>query len=223
MPASLCVAVPVRNEGNGLRCVYHGLKFDVEPVASTCRACRCSRNFKGQGAPSRVPGDRARRRRLGLTMGAAPRRRRSPSSRRWSCRTRRSASRSSMRLVQFHAALEGDIDPSHSASCAPALSIPTTCPEDSSDPPYVPSVARRPCSGDIPRVTTYAAFSMRGRPTYWRFAISSCLFCTQQPHGEFGEHVHRSQPGAGATTPHHVHLSLVSQGFRLRLRGRVHR
>ena len=41
-----------RNEESGLRCVYHGWKFDVDGNASTCRTCRRSTRSPQRSGPS---------------------------------------------------------------------------------------------------------------------------------------------------------------------------
>ena len=59
-----------RNEEEGIRCVYHGWKFDIEGPLSRY-ACRTARKrLQGQGAGHGLSHARAERRRLGL-HGAA--------------------------------------------------------------------------------------------------------------------------------------------------------
>ena len=55
-----------RNEECGLRCVYHGWKFDVTAAASTCHRSRRTRPFKTKVHDHRLSDGRARRHRLGL-------------------------------------------------------------------------------------------------------------------------------------------------------------
>ena len=56
-----------RNEECGLRCVYHGWKFDVaRAAASTCPPSRPSSNFKDKVRAPGLPDRRGRRRHLGL-------------------------------------------------------------------------------------------------------------------------------------------------------------
>ena len=95
-----------------------------------------------------------------------------------------------MRSCNFMQALEGESTPRISASSMPAMSSPTTCRRitrsaipSRSAPPNIMSAT---CPG-----APHAAFRDAGADrTYWRFANFLMPFWTQQPQGEFGEHVH---------------------------------
>ena len=100
-----------RNEEEGLRCVYHGWKFDVDRRLRR-HAVRAGRvQLQEQGAYARLPVRRARRRHLGLHGPADGRRRRCPSSRPTCSRRRRlGADQAAARACNWMQALEGDID-----------------------------------------------------------------------------------------------------------------
>ena len=57
-----------RNEECGMRCVYHGWKFDVTAAASTCRPSR-RKHPQGSHSHRGLSVRRARRRHLGLSSG----------------------------------------------------------------------------------------------------------------------------------------------------------
>ena len=100
-----------RNEEEGLRCVYHGWKFDVERRLRRHAVGAGRVQLQEQGAYARLPVRRARRRDLGLhghEDGAAA------AARVRGQHVRRSTSvQKALRACNWVQALEGDIDTSH--------------------------------------------------------------------------------------------------------------
>ena len=96
-----------------------------------------------------------------------------------------------MRSCNFMQALEGDIDTSHFGFLHAGHVEPDDVPEDHPIRHTVTIRAPEYHVSDMPWGTTYAAFRDAGADrTYWRFANFLMPFWTQQPQGEFGEHVH---------------------------------
>ncbi len=101
-----------RNEEEGLRCVYHGWKFDVTGACVDMPSEPAETNFKNKVRARRLPVRRAQRHRLDLhgaardaAAAAGPRAEHAGHRRR-----RRPEGAARLQLVQ---ALEGDIDTSH--------------------------------------------------------------------------------------------------------------
>jgi phthalate 4,5-dioxygenase len=96
-----------------------------------------------------------------------------------------------MRSCNYLQALEGDIDTSHFGFLHAGHLEPGDVPDGH---PIAHTVAIRAPQyhvSDTPWGTTYAAYRDAGaNQTYWRFANFLFPFWTQQPQGEFGEHVH---------------------------------
>ena len=102
-----------RNEENGMRCVYHGWKFDADgncvDMPNVAGDAGLQEPHQGQG----LQGRRAQRPRLGLYGQARRRRRRCRRSRRRCCRRARCTISFVQRECNWLQALEGDIDTSH--------------------------------------------------------------------------------------------------------------
>ena len=99
-----------RNEEEGLRCVYHGWKFDTTGACVDMPSEPAETNFKNKVRPPPTL-RRAQRRDLGLHGPARRRRRRCPTSRpTW---PGRASVQEVMRECNWVQALEGDIDTSH--------------------------------------------------------------------------------------------------------------
>ena len=104
-----------RNEEEGLRCVYHGWKFDVDRRLRR-HAVRAGREqLQEQGARPRLPAASSATASSGPTWARARRRRRCPTSRPTCCRDGEYAVQNVLRECNWMQALEGDIDTSHLA------------------------------------------------------------------------------------------------------------
>jgi phenylpropionate dioxygenase-like ring-hydroxylating dioxygenase large terminal subunit len=96
-----------------------------------------------------------------------------------------------LRSCNYLQALEGDIDTSHFGFLHAGHVEPDDVPEDHPIRHTVTVRAPEYHVSDTPWGTTYAAHRDAGKgQTYWRFANFLFPFWTQQPQGEFGEHVH---------------------------------
>ena len=177
-----------RNEADGLRCVYHGWKFDVgRQRASTCRTSRPSR-LQGQGAR----GGLHVHERNGLVwvyMGPRETPPPLPDVEANNVADGEVRSQPVQRQCNWMQALEGDIDTSHFGflhvgHLAPGRgarrpsAVPTPRP---SRAPALPRARTRP-GGTVVRARTA---SVRPDTTYWRVANFMFPFWTQTPQGEF--------------------------------------
>ncbi len=117
-----------RNEGNGLRCIYHGWKFDVAGTLHRYAERAAAAGLQAQGQRQGVPRGRTRRRGLGLYGRRAPRRRRCRVSRCSTFPTTRSGSSSSSATAIICRRWRATSTPRISASCTPAMSMPTILP-----------------------------------------------------------------------------------------------
>ena len=100
-----------RNEGEGLRCVYHGWKFDLGGRCVDMPSEPAESNFKRQGPRARLSVRRARRARSGRTWARAPRRRRCPNLE--PTMSADAKIQIYQRECNWMQALEGDIDTGH--------------------------------------------------------------------------------------------------------------
>ena len=102
-----------RNEEAGLRCVYHGWKFDVEGHCIDMPNEPAESDFQDQGQGHCISDTRARRHRLGLPRSARRRRHRCPTSKATCSRNRRQSARATQLPCNWLQVLEGDIDTTH--------------------------------------------------------------------------------------------------------------
>jgi hypothetical protein len=178
-----------RNEGNGLRCVYHGWKFDVEGKCVDMPSVPVHQDFKDKvRAKAYQVTERAGV--VWVYMGAAeapP----FPELETLVVPDEEVGVSFVMRSCNFMQALEGDIDTSHFGFLHAGHVAPDDVPEDHPIRHTVTIRAPEYHVSDMPWGTTYAAYRDAGAgQTYWRFANFLMPFWTQQPQGEFGEHVH---------------------------------
>jgi len=66
LPATAALAVPRRNEEGGIRCIYHGWKFDVSGNCIDMASVPPHQDFRNKVKARGLPGRRACRDRLGL-------------------------------------------------------------------------------------------------------------------------------------------------------------
>src|SRR5262245_46263037 len=179
-----------RNEVNGIRCVYHGWKFDVEGRCVDMPNVPEHHDFKHKlRAKAYKVGERA-----GIvwvymgTPGAAPP---MPALEILCLRDDDVGVSCIQRDCNYLQALEGDIDTSHFGFLHAGHVDPDDVPED--HPIYHTLTNRAPeyHAADTPWGTQYAAYrSASDGRTSWRFANFLFPFWTQQPQGEFAKHIH---------------------------------
>jgi phenylpropionate dioxygenase-like ring-hydroxylating dioxygenase large terminal subunit len=179
-----------RNEQNGLRCVYHGWKFDVAGNCVDMPSVPAHQDFKEKVKAKAYPAME----RAGVVwvyMGGAAKAPPLPELETLVVPDEEIGVSFVMRSCNYLQALEGDIDTSHFGFLHAGHVDPNDVPED--HPIRHTVTVRAPLYNvsDTPWGTTYAAYRDAGAgQTYWRFANFLMPFWTQQPQGEFGEHVH---------------------------------
>jgi len=179
-----------RNEANGIRCVYHGWKFDVEGKCVDMPNVPPHQDFKHKvSAKAYKVVERA-----GLVwvyMGVPAAAPSMPALEVLLQPDDEIGANCIHRDCNYLQALEGDIDTSHFGFLHAGHVDPDDVPEDH---PIRHAVTIRTPEyhfADAPWGTQYAAYRSAGPGrTYWRFANFLFPFWTQQPQGEFAEHVH---------------------------------
>jgi phthalate 4,5-dioxygenase len=179
-----------RNEANGLRCVYHGWKFDVAGNCIDMPSVPGHQDFKHKvKAKAYTAVERA-----GLVwvyMGSRAEAPPFPELEVLLVPDDEVGVNCVQRDCNYLQALEGDIDTSHFGFLHAGHVNPEDVAEDHPIRHTVTIRAPEYYVGDTPWGTTYAAYRSAGHgDIYWRFANFLFPFWTQQPQGEFGEHVH---------------------------------
>ncbi|MBV8412416.1 MAG: Rieske 2Fe-2S domain-containing protein [Alphaproteobacteria bacterium] len=179
-----------RNEDGGLRCVYHGWKFDVSGNCIDMPSVPAQQDFKAKvKAKAYKAAERAGV--VWVYMGAAAEAPPFPELETLLVPDEEVGASFILRSCNYLQALEGDIDTSHFGFLHAGHVEPDDVPEDHPIRHTVTIRAPEYHVSDTPWGTTYAAFRDAGKgQTYWRFANFLFPFWTQQPQGEFGEHVH---------------------------------
>ena len=200
-----------RNEQGGLRCIYHGWKFDVSGNCLDMPNVPEDQDFKhkvkakayraveraglvwvhmGEGEPPSMPGFEV----LDLPPDEI-----------------------NVHMMQRNCnwlqALEGEIDTAHFGFLHGGHVDPKDVPE--TDPFYFTITNRAPQYhvADAPWGTQYAGYRAAGPgQTYWRFANFLFPCWSQAPNGEFDEPHACPRLGAARRRPHHVRLHLVEEG-----------
>jgi len=179
-----------RNEAGGIRCVYHGWKFDVDGRCTDMPNLPAEQDFKEKVRARAYPAVE----RNGLVwvyMGARDTAPPLPGLETTLLPEEDVEITFIMRECNWLQALEGDIDTSHFGF----LHVGHIEPEDVPDGhPYSRTVNDRAPQftvRDMPWGTSYGAFR-ENKPgeTYWRIANFIFPFWTQQPQGRFSHHVH---------------------------------
>jgi phthalate 4,5-dioxygenase oxygenase subunit len=179
-----------RNEENGIRCVYHGWKYDTEGN------CVDTPNLTGpDGFKDRIKAKAYKAvERNGLIWVYMGARKKAPQLPEIEA-TLLPESEVTISFVQRECnwlqALEGDIDTSHFGFLHAGGVNPDDVPEDSLFRYTVTNRAPDYHVTDTECGTMYAAFRA-GKPgeMYWRFANFMLPFWTQTPQGKFTEHLH---------------------------------
>ncbi len=179
-----------RNEENGLRCIYHGWKFDVEGNCLDMPSVPPHQDFK-QKVKAKAYRATERAGVVWVHMGDAEIVPPFPKLETLVVPDEEVGVNFVMRSCNYLQALEGDIDTSHFGFLHAGHIDPDDVPENHPIKHTVAIRAPQYHVSDTPWGTTYAAYRDAGASqTYWRFANFLFPFWTQQPQGEFGEHVH---------------------------------
>ena len=178
-----------RNEGNGLRCVYHGWKFDVEGKCVDMPSVPAHQDFKDKvSAKAYRVAERAGV--VWVYMGAAAEAPPFPELETLVVPDEEVGVSFVMRSCNFMQALEGDIDTSHFGFLHGGHVDANELPEDNLLRYTVQNRTPEYYVADSDWGTTYAAHRQAGDGrTYWRFANFLMPFWTQTPQGEFPHQV----------------------------------
>jgi phenylpropionate dioxygenase-like ring-hydroxylating dioxygenase large terminal subunit len=179
-----------RNEQNGIRCVYHGWKYDVDGNCVDTPNLAGQPEFKNR-IKAKAYQTAERNGLLWVYMGARKQAPQLPEIE----ATLLPESDVSISFVQRECnwlqALEGDIDTSHFGFLHAGSVEPEDVPEDSL---FRHTVANRAPDYHVAETKTgtmYAAYRAAAPgKTYWRFANFMMPFWTQTPQGKFTEHLH---------------------------------
>ena len=179
-----------RNEENGIRCIYHGWKFDADGNCVDTPNLAGNPDFK-----NRVKAKAYKvAERNGLVWVYMGKRAEAPPLPRIEA-TLLPESEVTIAFVQRECnwlqALEGDIDTSHFGFLHAGGIAPDIVPEDSLFRFTVRDRAPEYHVTDTDAGTMYAAYrAAEPGKTYWRFANMMLPFWTQTPQGKFTEHLH---------------------------------
>jgi phthalate 4,5-dioxygenase len=178
-----------RNEGNGLRCVYHGWKFDVEGKCVDMPSVPVHQDFKDKvKAKAYQVTERAGI--IWVYMGAAAQAPPFPEIEAALLPDSELTVVFGQRSCNFMQALEGDIDTSHFGFLHGGHVDANELPEDNLLRYTVQNRTPEYYVADSDWGTTYAAHRQAGDGrTYWRFANFLMPFWTQTPQGEFPHQV----------------------------------
>jgi phthalate 4,5-dioxygenase len=178
-----------RNEGNGLRCVYHGWKFDVEGKCVDMPSVPAHQDFKEKvSAKAYQVTERAGM--IWVYMGAAAKAPPFPEIEAALLPDSALTVVFGQRSCNFMQALEGDIDTSHFGFLHGGHVDANELPEDNLLRYTVQNRTPEYYVADSDWGTTYAAHRQAGDGrTYWRFANFLMPFWTQTPQGEFPHQV----------------------------------
>src|SRR5580704_12875657 len=185
--ASLFLA---RNEENGIRCVYHGWKFDTEGNCVDMPSVPPERDFKHLVKAKAYKAVE----RNGLVWVYMGDRKTAPPLPQIEA-TLLPESEVTINFIQRECnwlqALEGDIDTSHFGFLHAGGITPDMIPDDSIFRYTVTNRAPDYHVADTDIGTVYGAYrEAEQNQTYWRFANFMLPFWTQTPQGKFTEHLH---------------------------------
>jgi phenylpropionate dioxygenase-like ring-hydroxylating dioxygenase large terminal subunit len=179
-----------RNEEHGLRCVYHGWKFDTEGNCVDMPSVPPSQDFK-QKVKAKAYKAVERAGLVWVHMGARAETPPMPALETLLVPDDEIGATCIQRDCNYLQALEGDIDTSHFGFLHAGHINPDDLPEDHPIRHTITSRAPEYHIADSPWGTQYAAYRPAGPGrTYWRFANFLFPFWTQQPQGEFARLVH---------------------------------
>jgi phthalate 4,5-dioxygenase oxygenase subunit len=179
-----------RNEENGIRCVYHGWKFDTEGNCVDMPSVPPERDFKHLVKAKAYKAVE----RNGLVWVYMGDRKTAPPLPQIEA-TLLPESEVTINFIQRECnwlqALEGDIDTSHFGFLHAGGITPDMIPDDSIFRYTVTNRAPDYHVADTDTGTVYGAYrEAEQNQTYWRFANFMLPFWTQTPQGKFTEHLH---------------------------------
>ena len=179
-----------RNEEGGIRCIYHGWKYDVAGNCIDMASVPPHQDFKHKVKAKAYPAvERAGV--IWVYMGSSAKAPPLPAFEILDVPDDEIAVTFIQRECNYLQALEGEIDTSHFGFLHAGHVNPDDVPED--DPVYHTITNRAPeyHIADTAWGTQYAGYRAAGADsTYWRFANFLFPFWSQAPNGEFGSHVH---------------------------------
>jgi phthalate 4,5-dioxygenase oxygenase subunit len=179
-----------RNEEHGLRCVYHGWKFDTEGNCVDMPSVPPSQDFKHK-VKAKAYKTTERAGLVWVYMGARAEAPPIPALETLLVPEDEIGVTCIQRDCNYLQALEGDIDTSHFGFLHAGHIDPNDLPEDHPIRHKITNRAPEYHIADSPWGTQYAAYRSAGPGrTYWRFANFLFPFWTQQPQGEFARLVH---------------------------------
>jgi phthalate 4,5-dioxygenase len=180
-----------RNEQGGIRCIYHGWKYDVAGNCIDMASVPPQQDFKHKVKAKAYPAVE----RAGVVwvyMGSSAKKAPPlPAFEILDVPDDEVSVTFIQRECNFLQALEGEIDTSHFGFLHAGHVDPDDVAEE--DPVYHTITNRAPeyHIADAPWGTQYAGYRAAGADsTYWRFANFLFPFWSQAPNGEFGSHVH---------------------------------
>jgi phenylpropionate dioxygenase-like ring-hydroxylating dioxygenase large terminal subunit len=180
-----------RNEEDGIRCIYHGWKYDVTGACVDMPSVPVHQQFKDK-VHAKAYKVAERNGLIWVYMGDPATMPALPDIEAALLPEDEVAVNFVLRDCNFMQAMEGDIDTSHFGF----LHVGAIQPEDvNEDGPIYHTVLERAPEyhvTDSPWGTTYGVFRNSGKPdqTYWRFAHFLFPFWTQIPQGDFPGFVH---------------------------------
>ena len=179
-----------RNEENGIRCVYHGWKFDVEGNCVDMASVPAHQDFKDK-VHAKAYKATERNGVVWVYMGKAAKAPPLPGLEVLQLPEDETIVIPALRQCNWLQGLEGDIDTSHFGFLHAGHIRPEQLPEEH---PFRGAVFHRAPElkvTETPWGTSYGAYrpASDGR-TYWRTANFLFPFWTQQPQGEFATNVH---------------------------------
>jgi phenylpropionate dioxygenase-like ring-hydroxylating dioxygenase large terminal subunit len=179
-----------RNEANGIRCVYHGWKFDTDGNCVDMPSVPPSQDFK-EKVKAKTYKVTERAGLVWVHMGAQAQTPPLPALETLLVPEDEIGVTCIQRDCNFLQALEGDIDTSHFGFLHAGHIDPDDLPEDHPIRHALTIRAPEYHVADSPWGTQYAAYRPAGPGRiYWRFANFLFPFWTQQPQGEFEKLVH---------------------------------
>jgi phenylpropionate dioxygenase-like ring-hydroxylating dioxygenase large terminal subunit len=179
-----------RNEEHGLRCVYHGWKFDTEGNCVDMPSVPPSQDFKHK-VKAKAYKTIERAGLVWVHMGARAETPPMPGLETLLVPEDEIGVTCIQRDCNYLQALEGDIDTSHFGFLHAGHIDPDDLPEDHPIRHTITNRAPEYHIADSSWGTQYAAYRPAGPGrTYWRFANFLFPFWTQQPQGEFARLVH---------------------------------
>jgi phenylpropionate dioxygenase-like ring-hydroxylating dioxygenase large terminal subunit len=179
-----------RNEEGGIRCIYHGWKYDVTGACVDMPSVAPERDFKHKVRAKAYPV----REKAGVVwayMGKSAEPPPLPGFEILDVPAEEINVGFIMRSCNWLQALEGEIDTSHFGFLHAGHVDPEDVPEDDAFRHTISNRAPEYHLTETPWGTQYAGFRAAGPgETYWRFANFLFPFWTQAPNGEFQSHMH---------------------------------